>query len=135
MSLQAVVREDDPPLCVDLEHAHGQRRRKAIEQLLSRAKGLLGSHLLGDVDHLGHDAPVLGIAKEVVIGDLEPDPRAVLVLHPLTQAARGAGANDHFHPVLDRERVIVGVQEIERALALRLLGAPSRGSSRTPRRS
>ncbi len=68
---------------------------------------------------------LIGVAEQVVVGDLEPHPRVVLAAVAQAHAASGTRRGEHLHPVVDRQRVVVGVDELDRAVTLHLLGAPA----------
>src|SRR5436190_24361831 len=67
---------------------------------------------------------MLGVLEKVVVGHLEPDPRSVLVLQALPDTPAGPWMGEHLHPVVDRQRVVVGMDELEGPLAEQLIGGP-----------
>ena len=109
---------------VDLKQADRNCLGESVEQLLALSERLLRGHLIRDVDHLGDDAAVLGILQQVVVRHLEPDPRFVLALQSLPHPPAGPWVGEHLHPVLDRQRVVVGMDELEGPVADQLVGAP-----------
>jgi hypothetical protein len=68
---------------------------------------------------------IVGIAEQVVVGDLEPHPGVVVAQMTQAHPSRGSRHGEHLHPVVNRERAIVRVDELGRAMPLHLLDAPA----------
>jgi len=123
--VKSIVGVDDLTCRIHLEEPQRNRLGEPVQQLLTRPQLLLRGHLLGDVNDLCHHTSMLGIVEQVVVGDLEPDPgpvaAAVAQPHSTTRPRRG----QHVHPVVDRQRMIVWVDELDRAMALHLLRTPA----------
>ena len=86
--VQPLVRVHDRTVAVDVQQAERHSFGDAAQQLLPRAKRFVRSHLVADVDALGHDAAELRVVEPVVVRELEPDEAAVRVRVPQPHAAR-----------------------------------------------
>ncbi len=122
--VELLVDEEELAVLVGVEQPQRHRLGQLGEELLAGPDGLVGGHLLGDVDHVGHDVPVLRIVDPVDVGDLEPDPAPVGVAVAEAGPAPGTGRGQHVHPVGDGRVAVVGVDEFERPLAHDLLRGP-----------
>ena len=114
--VETLVGVHDAPVEVELHDADGQGSGQTAQELFARPHQLVGLHLLGDVEHLAVDVARFGIVEQVVVGELEPDPAAVAVAVPEPRPAGVAGPADTLHPHVDGPLVIVGMDELERAV-------------------
>ena len=103
-----------------------------MQQLLAGPHRLVRRHLVGDVHELGPHVAVGGVVEQVVVRDLQPHPRAVPAPVPQPDAIALAGPGQHLHPALHRPLAVVGVDELERALAHHLLRCPAEHLGRRP---
>jgi len=123
--VQPMVRVDDLSFHIELQQSDGHRRRKLVHQLLAGSEFLLGGHFLGDIHDLADYARVLWIVEQVVVGDLKPDPRPIQMAVTQAHAASGTRTREHLHPVINRQRAVVRVYELNTAMSFELTGAPA----------
>jgi hypothetical protein len=96
-----------------------------MKELLPRLKRLLRCHLGGDVDHLGNDARFRRI-ETVDLRRFEPNPRSVVCLMPQPGAHDHRRVGSQMQPVFDRERLVVGMDELHGPAANHLVGRPAK---------
>ena len=86
----------------------------------------MGRHLVGDVHELGSHVTMSRIVEEVVIRDLQPQPRTVTALMTQPDSIALAGPGEHLQPALDGPLAVVRVDELERPLAHHLVRCPAK---------
>jgi hypothetical protein len=84
-----------------------------------------GVHALGHIDHLAANEPPRRIVELIAVLDLEPDILAVPVAVARDCPLAESRPAEHLHPVGDRQRAVVGMDELERLLADQIVRGPA----------
>ena len=97
-----------------------------MQQLLPRPQCLVSRHLVRDVHELGSHVTMGRIIEEVVVRDLQPQPRTVTALMTQPDSIALAGPGEHLHPALDGPLAVVRMDELERPLTQHLVRRPAK---------
>jgi hypothetical protein len=113
----------DAAFRVDLQDADRQRLGQPAQELFARAQCFDRVHPIGDVDHLRDHQAARRIGQPVFAARLQPHVRSVATAMSQDRVLTQSGPGQHFHPVGDGLRPIVGVNQIEGTGSDQLLAA------------
>ena len=122
---EPVVGVEHVPVPIEMEKPEGYGLGNAPKQLLAGANRFVCRHLVADVECFREHTLLVRITEQVVIRELEPDPRVVRTAVPQARPELDSQTREHVHPALDLAVVIIGMYEVERGVPHDLVGGPS----------